>query len=246
MVQVTRRGLLGGAALGSIGLAACQTAPRAAEGYAGEVGFLHGVASGDPLPGAMILWTRVTPLSGTGPVTVAWEIFEAGNETPAASGEMVTSEARDYTVKADATGLVAALSHPTMLVRKHAQRLLVERGQADVAEELIQRVGDQNVDEVGLNVAAIHALWTLHGLGLIGTDHPQVAQAVVAALAHPSAGVRRNAAQVLADSSNSVDALLDANLLADRDPQVRLAALLALSDLPPGPDGAAALAADLP
>lgn len=111
MVQVTRRGLLGGAALGSLGLAACKTAPVAAEGFQGELAFLHGVASGDPLPGAMILWTRVTPLSGTGPVTVAWEIFEAGNETPAASGEMVTSEARDYTVKADATGLKAATAY---------------------------------------------------------------------------------------------------------------------------------------
>ena len=31
MTQVTRRGLMGGAALGTIGLAACQTAPKAAE-----------------------------------------------------------------------------------------------------------------------------------------------------------------------------------------------------------------------
>ena len=70
MTQVTRRGLLGGAALGTIGLAACQTAPKAAEGFEGELAFLHGVASGDPLPGSVILWTRVTPLAGTGPVTV--------------------------------------------------------------------------------------------------------------------------------------------------------------------------------
>ncbi|MBI1399749.1 alkaline phosphatase D family protein [Hyphomonas sp.] len=111
MVQVTRRGLLGGAALGSIGLAACKTAPVADEGFQGELAFLHGVASGDPLPGAMILWTRVTPLSGTGPVTVTWEVFEAGSQTPAASGEVVTSEARDYTVKADATGLKAATAY---------------------------------------------------------------------------------------------------------------------------------------
>ncbi|WP_291200474.1 alkaline phosphatase D family protein [Hyphomonas sp.] len=107
MTEVTRRRLLGGAALGTIGLAACTTAPKAAPGFAGELAFLHGVASGDPLPGGVILWTRVTPLSGTGPVTVAWEMFEAGSETAAASGEVVTSEALDYTVKADPSGLKA-------------------------------------------------------------------------------------------------------------------------------------------
>lgn len=107
MTEVTRRRLLGGAALGSIGLAACTTAPKAAPGFAGELAFLHGVASGDPLPGSVILWTRVTPLSGAGPVTVAWEIFVAGSETAAASGEIVASEASDYTVKVDAGGLKA-------------------------------------------------------------------------------------------------------------------------------------------
>ncbi|MDP1555506.1 MAG: PhoD-like phosphatase N-terminal domain-containing protein, partial [Hyphomonas sp.] len=111
MTQVTRRGLLGGAALGTIGLAACQTAPKAAEGFQGELAFLHGVASGDPLPDRVILWTRVTPLAGTGPVTVTWEVMEAGAAAPVASGEVVTSEARDYTVKADATGLKPATAY---------------------------------------------------------------------------------------------------------------------------------------
>ena len=111
MTTVTRRGLLGGAALGTVGLAACKTAPAAADGFQGELAFLHGVASGDPLPGAVILWTRVTPLSGTGPVTVAWEIFETGSETAVAAGEVITSEARDYTVKVDAAGLKPATTY---------------------------------------------------------------------------------------------------------------------------------------
>jgi alkaline phosphatase D len=111
MTQVTRRGLLGGAALGTIGLAACQTAPKAAEGFQGELAFLHGVASGDPLPDRVILWTRVTPLAGTGPVTVTWEVMEAGAAAPVASGEVVSSEARDYTVKADAAGLKPATAY---------------------------------------------------------------------------------------------------------------------------------------
>ena len=73
--------------------------------------FLHGVASGDPLPGSVILWTRVTPLAGTGPVTVTWEVTQAGASAPAATGEVVTSEARDYTVKADASGLKPATEY---------------------------------------------------------------------------------------------------------------------------------------
>ncbi len=111
MTQVTRRGLLGGAALGSIGLAACQTAPKEAAAYAGEVAFLHGVASGDPLPDRVILWTRVTPASGTGPVKVGWEITPAGGTAPAASGTFETSEARDFTVKVDVGSLTPATEY---------------------------------------------------------------------------------------------------------------------------------------
>ena len=111
MTLGTRRGLLGGAALGPVALAACQTTPKAAPGFEGELAFQHGVASGDPLPDRVILWTRVTPLSGTGPVTVKWDVTEAGAAAPAASGEFVTSEARDYTVKVDATGLKPATEY---------------------------------------------------------------------------------------------------------------------------------------
>lgn len=103
MVQVTRRGLLGGAALGTVALAACgKTGPQT---FKGEVAFQHGVASGDPLPDRMILWTRVTPLSGAGPVPVRWEVLRAGQETPVAAGMTEASEARDYCVKVDAAGL---------------------------------------------------------------------------------------------------------------------------------------------
>ncbi|MBI0384553.1 PhoD-like phosphatase N-terminal domain-containing protein, partial [Streptomyces albiflaviniger] len=45
--------------------------------------FLHGVASGDPLPDGILLWTRITPApdavpgSGLGPaVEVTWEVAE--------------------------------------------------------------------------------------------------------------------------------------------------------------------------
>lgn len=105
MVDVTRRNLLGGVALGSLGLAACGgTGPGL---FSGEVTFQHGVASGDPTPSRIILWTRVTPLSGAGPVPVRWEVLRPGQNEPVASGLTEASEARDYTVKVDAGGLSA-------------------------------------------------------------------------------------------------------------------------------------------
>ncbi|MBM4358704.1 MAG: alkaline phosphatase D family protein [Deltaproteobacteria bacterium] len=73
--------------------------------------FLHGVASGDPLPAAVILWTRVTP-DVAGPVTVTWEIAtDPSFATIVGSGIFVTDAERDFTVKVDAVGLAPATSH---------------------------------------------------------------------------------------------------------------------------------------
>lgn len=137
--------------------------------------------------------------------------------------------------------LVDALTHPTMLVRKHAQRLLVERGERDVIDALIALTADEQTDSIGLNVGAIHALWTMQGLGVLDGSNPAANQAVFAALRHPSAGVRRNAVQVLPPIASSVEALLAANLHRDSDAHVRLAATLALADLPAHPNSGDAL-----
>ncbi len=69
--------------------------------------FYHGVASGDPLPDRVILWTRVTPRQAEA-VEASWEISadEAFSEI-AASGTYTTGPQRDFTVKVDATGLEA-------------------------------------------------------------------------------------------------------------------------------------------
>ena len=133
---------------------------------------------------------------------------------------------------ADPQALVRTLAHPTMLWRKHAQRLLVERGNRDVVPQLIQLVGDPAVDEIGLNAGAIHGLWTLHGLNAIHADHPEVLEAVYQALGHRSAGVRRNALQVLPLTHESLSAIVDDQLLVDVDAQVRLQAFLTLADMP--------------
>src|SRR4051794_41186880 len=67
--------------------------------------FRHGVASGDPLPEAVILWTRATG-DGGAPVTVSWEIAKDPAFSERVGGGTVTTDAdRDFTVKVDATGL---------------------------------------------------------------------------------------------------------------------------------------------
>jgi len=75
--------------------------------------FLHGVASGDPLPDGILLWTRVTPApeavpgSGLGPDTeVVWQLAaDRAFTTVVATGTVTTTAATDHTVKADVRGL---------------------------------------------------------------------------------------------------------------------------------------------
>ena len=126
--------------------------------------------------------------------------------------------------------LIDALSHPTMLVRLHAQRLLVERADDDVVPRLLKVLRDQSVDEIGMNVAAIHALQTLNGLGQLSTESGGVFTEVIRSLSHPSAGVRLNAVRVLPACPATVRAIRDSKLLVDPDAQVVLAALLKISD----------------
>ncbi|MEU4489269.1 alkaline phosphatase D family protein [Streptomyces purpurascens] len=81
--------------------------------------FLHGVASGDPLPDGVLLWTRVTPVpeaipgSGLGPDTVvSWVVAEdRAFTTIVAKGSTTATAASDHTVKADIRGLRPATDY---------------------------------------------------------------------------------------------------------------------------------------
>jgi putative membrane-bound dehydrogenase-like protein len=138
--------------------------------------------------------------------------------------------------------LVDALANDNQFWRLHAQRLLVERGKTDVVPDLVALVRNTAIDAIGLNVGAIHALWTLRGLDALGAQDSGAARAAVDALKHPSAAVRRNAAQVLPSSPQNARAIVDAGLLRDPDAQVRLAALLNLADQEPLPEIGVAVA----
>ena len=129
-----------------------------------------------------------------------------------------------------------------MFWRRQAQRLLVEKGDKSIAPKLFELVNNQDVDEIGLNPGAVHALWTLHGLGLLDGSDRRAPEIVVAALKHKSASVRRNALKVLPPLPQSTRVVVSAGALQDEDAQVRLAALLALADLPPIDEAGQAIA----
>lgn len=102
-------GATAGAAVVSAGLTPFVPSAAAAP----TTGFLHGVASGDPLPTAVVLWTRVTPspeaVPGSGKgvrVRVEWEVATSDSfETVVRRGQVMTGTERDHTVKVDATRL---------------------------------------------------------------------------------------------------------------------------------------------
>ena len=136
--------------------------------------------------------------------------------------------------KDDTQGLIKALSNNNMLWRTHAQRLLVENNDTSVFPELYKIVQNESVDEIGINAPAIHALWTLHGLGAFdGEGTKEAVDVAVKALSHPTAGVRRAAIQVLPKTAQTFDAIEKAGLFADTDYRVRLAAVLATTEMEP-------------
>jgi putative membrane-bound dehydrogenase-like protein len=148
-------------------------------------------------------------------------------------------------VNASPAQLVAVLKNDNLLWRMHAQRKLITRGQKDIVPALIALLKDTSVDATGLNPAALHSLWTLHALGALdGSDSSSVA-AATGALKHPSAGVRRGAVMTLPKTETTAKALLDGKLLSDTDAQVRMATLLAMSELPASESTGAAIFAAL-
>ncbi|WP_043111809.1 alkaline phosphatase D family protein [Solimonas flava] len=91
-------------------LPGCGSSSPGGRGDAGPVEFRHGVASGDPLPDRVILWTRV---SGA---TRALDVHYVIARDPALTevvqrGSARAESASDYTVKVDPTGLEPATTY---------------------------------------------------------------------------------------------------------------------------------------
>jgi len=155
-------------------------------------------------------------------------------------------DAKHRTTLADtpADELVATLRDTNMFWRTRAQRKLVDRatgrpdGGRDVVPALVRLVQDVSVDEIGLNPAAIHAIWTLKSLGALeaATADAAAVAAVQAALKHPSAGVRMNAVRALPRDAATLAAIQASGVAADAAPLVRLWVLDAVGECPPSPE----------
>ena len=146
--------------------------------------------------------------------------------------------------KDDPKGLVAALKNDNMFWRLHAQRLLVERGDASVAARPRAALIDGPVDATGLNAAGVPCHVGVDGLGAstrrTGRGRPRGDDglaAVMKGLKHPSAAVRRAAVLALPRDPGVASGLWLAGVFEDPEPQVRLAACLAMAEMPANDGG---------
>jgi len=150
---------------------------------------------------------------------------------------IVYKKAKPYTPvqlsKTDSPGLLAALESDNMFWRITAQRLLVESKNQAVLPGLYKIINDQRVDEIGLNGAAVNALWTLQGLGAVSDLNAEALQVVSKAFTHPAAGVRKAAIEVLPIKEQTFDLLKKSGLINDPNLNVRKSVLLAIAAMSP-------------
>ncbi|MFT5758719.1 MAG: alkaline phosphatase D [Alteromonadaceae bacterium] len=115
MKGISRRSFLRGSALAvasisaSTALTGCMQTP--ADLVLSQASFEHGVASGDPLATAVILWTRALPITpaSTKSLSLTWELSSDNNfNNILRSGVVTTSALMDYTIKVDAQDLQPA------------------------------------------------------------------------------------------------------------------------------------------
>jgi alkaline phosphatase D len=109
-IIIDRRALLTTAGFGIGGLL-LPGGQLAAQALLGLTGFTHNVASGEPGPDSMLLWTRYVSSSGS-PSKVKVEVSETREFTKiVGGGQMVTGPWRDHTVKITVDGLAPGRTH---------------------------------------------------------------------------------------------------------------------------------------
>jgi alkaline phosphatase D len=119
MAPYTRRQFLAATGAAGVAVAAAPSAAAAtlAEPSFGTTPFTVGIASGDALPDAVVLWTRLAPqptepglgMAGVGAVPVRWEIAASPDELAAgalvAAGTAVATPEHGWSVHVDVAGL---------------------------------------------------------------------------------------------------------------------------------------------
>jgi len=104
VLHIDRRSLvLGGLGLGALSLPAGRAA---AQQLLGASGFTHNVASGEPGPDSMLLWTRYVPAGDGGVTTLQAEVaLDQAFAKVVAGGVVRTGAYRDWTAKITVDGL---------------------------------------------------------------------------------------------------------------------------------------------
>ena len=128
-------------------------------------------------------------------------------------------------IPTDPAQLVAALGSDIQERRLSAQRLLVE-GQLTAAAEPLKKLLAANDG----SVAALHALWTLQGMGVLDAD------SLGAALLANDARLRRNAVRALSADAAGQKLYFGSGVVSDPDLITRLAALVKLAEFPTTPE----------
>jgi putative membrane-bound dehydrogenase-like protein len=128
--------------------------------------------------------------------------------------------------------LVDALSSDNHFWRMTAQRLLVETKNVDVLPDLYDLIENHGTDEQGEHYAAIHALWTLDGMGAIQSGN-EAFHVATEALKHPAPGVRKAAIEILSGIQWTEGEIIKSGVLDDADTNTRLSALLSLTRVAP-------------
>ncbi len=126
---------------------------------------------------------------------------------------------------ADTAALVAALGSGTQHWRLTAQRLLVEGKKSEATPELKKLVLANDG-----KIAAVHALWTLHGLGQLDEPTHQ------AALLAKDAKLRRSAIRALGSDAVASKLFFGSGVVTDPDLNTRLAAFVKLGEFPTTPE----------
>ena len=129
----------------------------------------------------------------------------------------------------DPSILLQALQSTSQHWRLTAQRMLIARGAKGLEEDLIHLATRKDLDPRDFDPGAVHALWTLHGLG----SHEILQQLAPSTLSHPSPAVRNAAIQTLAPTLKNGKAMIESHVFADPDLNVRLTALLRALDFEP-------------
>lgn len=123
-----------------------------------DLPFLHGVASGDPLPDRVVLWTRVTPsreaLPGSGlgeDVELEWQIDTSEDFGNPQTGSVTTSADSDHTVHVDPEGLEPETEYFYRFVVKSGE---FEGATSPVGRTLTAPEADASVDNLNLAIAS--------------------------------------------------------------------------------------------